>query len=303
MRRRRRIRRLALVAAGVAAIAWWGRTTLGPDGPGAASSDAAVDARNGSAQRATGGDRGRGGARGAAGDRTAAETGDPLRDRFRDVGADERPGEQEGPTADRDPGAAVVPIALAPLRGSRADATLSLAGFDPFGPRELLAWRIANGKFAIVAHGQSDRDGNLTFPDLVAPRNGLEIVVTAIDGVPGLPGASESRFWAARDPVAPAASVVESDATAHRIRITPRESSGVVVLADDYGVELARIPVRSSPIASTRDFDLTLTSNPVETHVYLAHEFEDGRASEWETVVLPGVEAVEADGAEADDFE
>jgi len=56
-------------------------------------------------------------------------------------------------------------------------------------------------------------------------------------------------------------------------------------------VELARFPVRQSPIPDTRDVEVELTATPVESYVLLSHEFEDGRNSEWETIVLPAVEA------------
>jgi len=130
----------------------------------------------------------------------------------------------------------------------------------------------------------------LHFPDLVAAQDGLEIVVTAVGGAPGLPGASESRRSSARDPLPPTAHLLATDARAHHIRIAPREGSGEVLLADAYGVVLARYPVSPSPIAAMRDFDVALHSGPVEMQLFLAHEFADGRASEWQVLTLPAFE-------------
>jgi len=170
---------------------------------------------------------------------------------------------------------------------------VSLLGFDPLGPRELLAWRLKNGRFAIVARGESDRNGSLHFPDLVAARDGLEVVVTPVDGAPGLPGASDPRRWSARDPLPPHARLLTSDGEGHRIRIEPREGSGAVLLADAYGVVMERYPVVPSPIDATRAFDVSLTAAESETQLLVSHEFADGRSSEWEVLTLPAVEIVD----------
>jgi hypothetical protein len=120
-------------------------------------------------------------------------------------------------------------------------------------------------------------------------------VVTAVDGAPGMPGASDSRRLAARDPVAPQAQLLANETGGHRIRIEPREASGTVLLADAYGVVLARYPVAPSPIDATRTFDVALVPNETETHLFLSHEFDDGRVSEWEVLTLPAIDLDEGD--------
>jgi hypothetical protein len=71
------------------------------------------------------------------------------------------------------------------------------------------------------------------------------------------------------------------------VRVFPREATGDVVLADSYGVDLARYPVRSSPRAAHRTFDVALAVVGSNPYVLLAHELSDGRASEWQALELP----------------
>jgi hypothetical protein len=184
-----------------------------------------------------------------------------------------------------------VPIFLDALARAPEVHTVALSGVDPHAPRELVAWRVKNGRRAIIARGRSGRDGRLEFPDVVAPRDGLEIVVTAADSAPGIPGASIARKLEGRNPHAPNGALMEIDGPDYLVRIVPNEFAGHVLLADSQGVVFARYPVVSSPLAAARVIDLALNPAPGDFAVLSAHEFADGRRSEWREIALdaPGV--------------
>jgi hypothetical protein len=80
------------------------------------------------------------------------------------------------------------------------------------------------------------------------------------------------------------------------LRIFPREATGDVLLADSYGVVFASYPVPSSPLAAHRVIDVALSVTGSNAVVLLAHEFSDGRASDWSVLQLS---APETDAAAA----
>jgi len=170
-------------------------------------------------------------------------------------------------------------------------STIRLAGEDPEAPRDLLAWRVKHGRFAVVARGSSEPDGSLHFPEIVAPRDGIEIAITSADSIPGLPGSSQSRRLPPRDPYAPQATVAAAAAGEVVVRVFPRETTGEVLLADSYGVVFASYPVPNSPLAAHRVIDVALSVTGSNVVVLLAHEFSDGRSSDWNVLQLPMPEA------------
>jgi hypothetical protein len=181
---------------------------------------------------------------------------------------------------------AVLPIVLNRLAREPGQPGIALSGMDPFGPRDLVAWRIQDGKAAVIARGSSDRDGEIAFPELVAPREGLEIVVTAADGTPGGPGASTARLSNARRPSTPNALMLHAEGGDLAMRIIPSEATGEILLAGADGQVFAQYRVPASPLVSSRMLDVTLELLPEDSHVLIGHVFADGRQSDWREIAL-----------------
>lgn len=181
---------------------------------------------------------------------------------------------------------AAIPIVLNALSLEPGGPGIELSGFDPLGPRDLVAWRIKNGRRAIIARGSSDRDGEIHFPELVAPRNGLEIVVTAADGAPEVPGASAARRSNGPLPTAPNVVVLDVYGSEYEVRIVPSEATGEIWLADAEGRVFAQYAVPNTPIASSRVLDVTLGLALGDTHLLVAHALDDGRRSDWREIEL-----------------
>ena len=201
-------------------------------------------------------------------------------------------GAKEPATGDRP-----MPILLDGLRVASDAPVVEIAGFDPEAPRELLAWRIVDGRFAVAARGESDEDGSLHFPRLIAAGGGMEVVVTAADNVPGLPGASEPRHLAARTPVAPQLVVLDAAGEEYSVRIHPSEASGEVLIADSRGVVFGAYEIPPNPVTAARAFDVSLSLFGGDPVILVAHEFSDGRRSDWRAVsLLPS--AADFDGPE-----
>jgi hypothetical protein len=178
------------------------------------------------------------------------------------------------------------PILVDPLVVADTAPTLEITGVDPHAPRALVAWRVRGGRSAILARGESDRDGRLKFPPVLAPGPGLRIVVTAGDSSPGLPGASEIRRLPPRPPSEPRGTVLAANGNEYVVRIHPTVGSGSVLLADARGAVFGQYEVPQSPEASGRVFDIVLTPTYGDQHILLAHELNDGRRSEWRAVPL-----------------
>jgi hypothetical protein len=105
--------------------------------------------------------------------------------------------------------------------------------------------------------------------------------------MPGLPGESEVRRLPARLPEAPQARHLATVGDETFVRIVPTEASGEVLLADSYGAVFARFEIPPSPAAADRVFDVALTLFGGEQPLLLAHEFRDGRRSDWRELRLP----------------
>jgi hypothetical protein len=179
-----------------------------------------------------------------------------------------------------------VPIVLNRLSLEPGDVSIGLTGVDVHGPRDLVAWRIAKGQHVVIARGSSDRAGEIHFPEIIAPRDGLEIVVTDANSTPKLPGGSLARALPGRLPSAPGAVVLGADRFEYALRVVPSEATGEILLADVDGRVFARYPVSTTPTASNRVLDVTLELRPDDTAVLVAHQFGDGRRSDWTEVAL-----------------
>jgi hypothetical protein len=178
------------------------------------------------------------------------------------------------------------PIILDRLVLATDAPTVQIAGFDPRAPRKLAAWRIKGDRQAVIAWGESDRDGNLLFPLVVAPGEGLEVVITDADSSPASPGTSAARRLAARLPEAPTATLLEAVEDEVFLRIAPIEANGEVLLADAGGAIFARYEVPPTPAAAARVFDVAVTLYGGDDRVLMAHEFSDGRRSDWRVLPL-----------------
>lgn len=176
-------------------------------------------------------------------------------------------------------------LELDPLAAGTGPA-LAIAGFDPLGPRELLLWRLRNGRSAVMARGASARDGSLAFPVLVAPDGGGELIVSGVGEGPDAPGASPARALGARRPQAPRARPLGERGGEHELRIVPSEAAGSVLLADANGAEFARFAVPRALGAPGRSFDVSVALPRGHNRLLLAHELPDGRRSPWRAVGL-----------------
>jgi len=180
----------------------------------------------------------------------------------------------------------VLPIQLGRLVVDENRPVVEITGLDPDAPRELLAWRIKNGRAAVLVRGESDEDGRLIFPPVIAAGSGLEVVITGIDGHPDLPGASELRKLAPRAPEPPQGGVLEVHEGEAILRIVPTEGSGTVLLADLDGSVFARYPISPTPAIGTRAFDVVLELYGDDPQILMAHEFADGRRSDWRPLAV-----------------
>jgi hypothetical protein len=178
----------------------------------------------------------------------------------------------------------VLPIHLNRLVVDANRPVVEISGLDPDAPRELLAWRIKNGRSAILVRGESDEYGRLDFPPVIAAGSGLEVVITGVNGRPELPGASDVRKLAPRPPEPPQGRVLEAYEGEAVVRIVPTEGSGTVLLADLDGSIFARYPISPTPAIGARVFDVVLELYGDDPQVLMAHEFADGRRSDWRSM-------------------
>jgi len=195
----------------------------------------------------------------------------------------------------------VLPIQLNRLVVEANRPVVELTGLDPDAPRELIAWRLKNGRFAILARGESDEDGRLDFPPIVAAGSGLEVVITDADRRPEMLGASEVQKLAPRPPEPPQGRVLEANEGEVMVRIVPTEGSGAVLLADAGGTVFARYPISPTPAIGARVFDVALELYGDAQQLLMAHEFEDGRRSDWRALAVGAVMEFE-EGSELEDL-
>jgi hypothetical protein len=206
---------------------------------------------------------------------------------------------EPGGAAGRDPSGElrfheVEQIALDPLSVPEGALTVRLSGQDPLAPRALVAWRVKKSRQSVLARGFSDEDGAIYFPQVLVPRDGLEVVVSDASSAPGVPGSSLAQRLPGRLPRAPHASLIDFDNGTYWLRIVPSEATGNLLLADINGAVFASYSIPSTPDRAARIFEVGVTSPA--PHILLGHEFSDGRASDWQVVALdlPDVAAAAA---------
>ena len=160
-------------------------------------------------------------------------------------------------------------------------STAALHGYDTGGPRELLLWELIEGRSARLARGRSLPGGELDFPVIVVPRDGIELVVTPYDDDPD--GRSASAPWheAPRAARAPSAQLLRWEDERAIVRVRPAESDGLILVADSHGTVFAELAISRHPTAAGRIFDMEVTVPESEPEILLAHELPDGRVSPW----------------------
>ncbi len=193
------------------------------------------------------------------------------------------PAESPPPDEDKLAEDAIEPIFLEPLALAEGGPTFTLAGFDPYAPRELVAWRILHGRAVIMSRGSSGPGGVIRFPEIPAPRDGFEVVVSEAGRRPELQGASLRRTLDARAPEAPHAQV-SGIGGEYDLHIVPRETTGAVLIADFAGNVFARYEVPDDPAPSNRVIDIALTLPETDTEIWMAHQLGGGRVSQWRVV-------------------
>ncbi len=165
-------------------------------------------------------------------------------------------------------------------------STAALRGYDTGGPRELLLWEVIEGRSALLARGRSLPGGELDFPVIVVPRDGIELVVTPHDDDPD--GRSASAPWheAPRAARVPSAQLLRWEDERAIVRIRPAESDGSILVADSRGNVFAELAISRRPTAAGRIFDIEVTVPEFESDIRLAHELPDGRVSPWGPLAL-----------------
>ncbi len=160
-------------------------------------------------------------------------------------------------------------------------STGALRGYDTGGPRELLLWEVIEGRSALLARGRSLPGGELDFPVIVVPRDGIELVVTPHDDDPD--GRSASAPWheAPRAARAPSAQLLRWEDERAIVRVRPAESDGLILVADSHGTVFAELAILRHPTAAGRIFDLEVIVPGSDPEILLAHELPDGRVSPW----------------------
>lgn len=159
-----------------------------------------------------------------------------------------------------------------------------LDGVDAEAPRNLRAWRIEPGGAVELARGRSLPDGRLAFPPVVVPRDGLTVVVTPAHREPGPGDADAVRTAPPRDPHPPHVRAAGHRGGETLVRVTPREGSGAIVVADGGGEVFGRHPLPPTFSATQRVLELAIAPAAGETSVLVAHELADGRRSPWRPV-------------------
>jgi hypothetical protein len=175
-------------------------------------------------------------------------------------------------------------IELNPLTIVEGVESVRFSGEDPLAPRALIAWRNRSGSRSVLARGWSDEEGALHFPRVLVPQNGLEVSISDASSTPDDPGSSVAQSLPGRLPVVAQAHLIDFSDGEYRLRITPIEGVGNVLLADADGMIFANYEVPSNSNRAERIFDVAVTSpNPF---ILIGHEFSDGRTSDWQIVEL-----------------
>jgi hypothetical protein len=159
-------------------------------------------------------------------------------------------------------------------------------GIDTGAPRELVLWRVQEGRRVRLAHGFSSSDGALHFPEVLVPDE-LELLVTAAEA--GSAGTDES------DPTRiqagglrpPQLEMRRSKDGALAIRVAASRALGSVIIASPAGDEIARIPLPRAPSPARQVLDVRLPADRVRAEILVAHELPDGARSAWRPYAIP----------------
>ncbi len=184
-------------------------------------------------------------------------------------------------------------IDLDPLEIEPGSRMARPTGFDPLGPRELLLWRLVEGRSAVMARGASAADGALEFPRVIVPRDGLEVVVAPSGRDPSARDASLPRGTAPAPPEPPQGEILAPEPGRWRLRVRPSGSVGEILLAGADGAIFARhaLPPHTTPEAPILELIVELPA--ADTHIWLAHALPDGRRSEWRRAAPHRLEEVD----------
>lgn len=210
--------------------------------------------------------------------RTAA----PLEDRDRD-----RSQRGSRPPSERASGSEIPRLTLDRLVERDTALAIRPTGFDRRAPRPIELWRVTETAAAVVARGESRADGEMVFPQLVVPRDGIRLVAAPEGEGPDGPSASTVRELPPRAPVAPRARVSTRSTHQAVLRLLPVETTGAVLVAEPSGEELGRWPVRPGPVSRVLEVRIDVPAD--RDLVWLIHELDDGRRSEPAVLALPPV--------------
>lgn len=180
----------------------------------------------------------------------------------------------------------VAPLTLDPPELAEGALAVRVRGFDPAAPRPLWLWRVGPERAAVAARGRSRPDGELVFPPLVIPSQGLRLVAAPAGSGPEAPAASLPREIPPPAPPPPRALLLGAEDGAIRVRVEPALGGGTLLVAAPDGALLGRYPVPAHADAARRGFELDLVLGEGDDHVLLAHAGPDGRRSAWQRLGL-----------------
>ena len=161
-------------------------------------------------------------------------------------------------------------------------SSVRIFGRDPRAPRALWLWRVEAGGAALHSRGESLEDGSLLFARAILPRDGLELIATAAGARPEGGDASPPLRIPGRRPRAPTARIALGPSGEWRLRVSPREPSAEIVLADVTGRELARLPARG--FRARNNLEIVLDEFSGTNAAKVAHEFPNGSRSDWRSI-------------------
>jgi hypothetical protein len=178
---------------------------------------------------------------------------------------------------------AIYVLAEAPGEGR---ISTQVSGVDTGAPRELVLWRVQDGRRVRLADGFSTSDGALHFPAVLVPDR-LELVVSAAEAGPEGADESDSARVQAGALRPPQLELRRAPDGALAIRVAASRALGSVIFANPAGDEIARVPVPGAPIPARRVLDVRLPADRVRGEILVAHELPDGARSAWRPYAIP----------------
>ncbi len=179
------------------------------------------------------------------------------------------------------PPRAAKPVYLEPPQLGEDAVAVRVRGFDPDAPRPLWLWRLGPERAALAARGRSGPDGELLFPPLAIPSQGLRLVAAPAGAGPEAPAASLPREVLPPSPPPPRALLLGAENGVIHVRVEPALGGGTLLVAAPGGALLGRHPVPEHPDAARRGFELEVVLAAGEDHVLLAHAGTNGQRSAW----------------------